>query len=168
MDNEQKNQSIPKMSPPWVTYFHEVEVLFKDDPDVKISFDERTPELKLLVNGSMKAMALKKLLPKFVTFGHVMMNVVVVPSNSSDSNLELLRVAFAGNKLLVHTESVNTQFGVMNFAVFKKDVAQFFNDDLSDIHGMVSKLYSDVARDVFESVKDVNFNTESDPWVLDF
>lgn len=163
MDNEQKT---PRMSPPWVTYFHEVEALFKNDPDIKISFDERTPELKLLVNGSMKAMALKKLLPEYVNFGHVTLNVMVIPANNADSNLELLRVAFAGNDLLVHTEAVNTPFGVKNFAVFKKDVAQFFNDDLSDIHGVISILYSNLAADVFQPVKDVNFNTES-PWPLE-
>ena len=153
----------PKLSPPWITYYREVEALFKNDPKVKVSFDEGAMELKLYVEGSIKAVALGQLMNQRVTFGNVELKILVVPANlqSSDDDLELMKIAFDGNDALKYIKTVETLFGPRHYAVFKKDVVQFYNDNMEDLHGVTSKLYADVALDVLPPL-DVLFNTDSD------
>lgn len=151
-----------KLSPPWVAYYHKVFTLFERDPDVTIHFSEKEPELRLLVTGAAKAEALSKLMPESVAFGNVILKIIVVPANEEPSVSELLKIAFAGNNILQYVATSDTPFGVKNYAVFDRGIAQFYNDEMGDIHGVKSMLYEDVARDVFTDLKDVCFNTFSD------
>jgi hypothetical protein len=153
-----------KLSPPWITYYREVESLFKNDPKVKVLFDEGAMELKLFVEGSIKAMALERLMTQRVTFGNVELKITVIPENlqSADDDLELIKIAFDGNDALKYTKTVETLFGPQRYAVFKKDIAQFYNDNTADLHGVTSMLYADIALDVLPPLADVFINTDSD------
>ena len=38
----------------------------------------------------------------------------------------------------------------LTYVVLKKEVVQFFNDNLNDIHGLETTLYQTIAKDVFD------------------
>lgn len=138
-----------KLSSPWVTFVHEVEALFKDDLEIKIKYDEESYNLKLFVDNTDKATALSKLLPDKKEFGNVTLIIDVIPADTDNLPIEeLFNKAFCGNPVLSFTQSFDSPFGEVSYAVFQKKVVQFFNDQLDDINGNKSMLYQDIARDV--------------------
>ena len=163
---EEKVAPVVHVASPWVTYYHEVEAMFKKDPEVTVIFSDKGPELKLLVEGLMKAQALESLLPSSKTFGNVELKITVVPANKFDTVATMLKVAFAGNDVLKNVVEYDTILGKMNYAIFKKDVAQFYNDELNDIHGVKSMLYADMAKEIFKPELAVNYNTDSDDMAI--
>ena len=50
----------------------------------------------------------------------------------------------------------------MTYVVFKKEVVQYFNDSLGDIHGVCSTLMQDIAKDIFEDTEGVYFCTDTE------
>lgn len=151
-----------KLAPPWVTYYHEVEGLFKGDPEVTVLFDEEKPEIKLLVDNKNKADALQVLLPERVDFGNVVLHVTIAPSNGSRTMAELFAAAFKGNDVVRDVVYKKMMFGDEYFVVFKKGILQFYNDEMYDLHGVKSMLYADAAKDVFRGAGGVHFNTDSE------
>ena len=139
-----------KLSAPWVVFYRKIEALFSEDPDVSVRFDEEDMNVIVRVKGTEKAAAIAALLPISRTFGDVKARVTVVPANSDDVHnlLDILRKAFDGNKALEYVTHEKTMFGEMNYAVFANKVVQFFNDDISDLHGVCSTLYQDLAKDL--------------------
>lgn len=152
-----------KLSAPWVEFYHEMEALFGADPDIKIELDEDENVINLRVDGEDKAEALEALLPKVKTFGNVDVWINVIPANEAHyPRMALYQKAMEGNPVLSYAKAVEpspTTFGA-NYVVFKKEVVQYFNDDLSDINGMQSTLYEDIARDVFGPDAGVCFCTD--------
>lgn len=141
-----------KISSPWVKFYREIECLFKGDPDVNVTFDEENNTIKLYVNGAAKADALTALLPSEKEFGNVKVKICVVPANKPKLKMgELFETAFEGNPVLSYTKTID---GVMTnpltYVVLKKEVVQFFNDNLNDIHGLETTLYQTIAKDVFD------------------
>lgn len=141
-----------KLSAPWETLRHEMEQLFGSDPDIKIAFDEQSYELKLYVDGERKAAALTKLLAKEKTYGNVTVKIEVIPANTTDETIaELYKDAFDGNEVVDEVLTVKLPGGgAANYVIFKNEVVQFFNDDISDPQGLESTLYENIADDVFE------------------
>jgi hypothetical protein len=149
------------LSTPWQTFFSELEALFGKDPDITLDFNNDN-NIILYVDGEQKASALSQLLPAEKVFGNVRINIVVVPSNTlGKSTEELFRVAFKDNPVLSYVASENKGMFAMDYVVFKHEVVQFFNDDLSDINGNCTTLYEDIARDVFEDVQ-IQFCTDAE------
>ena len=141
-----------KIVSPWVDFYREIEAMFKDDPDIRISFDEEENVVKLFVEGTAKAVALETLLPAERTFGNVTVRVSVIPSNESRSPVALFRDAFQGNPAFAFAQTVPDIFSnELSFVVFRKKVVQYYNDDLGDINGLRSTLYQDIAEDLFDS-----------------
>lgn len=137
------------LSAPWLTYIHELQLLFEQDKDINIVIDSETLEVKLYVEKTRKAEALTKLLQAEKTFGNVVVKVTVIQANNdSESAISLIRDAFEGNPVLVGAETTSSLLGSFNYAVFKKEVVQFYNDQLNDINGNKSMLYQDIAGDV--------------------
>ena len=138
-----------KLATPWATYYKELCELFKDDPAVRVAFDTDAMEVKLLVDGTVKAEALTALMPGEVTFGNVKLKVTVIPANIDFKDpLDLFKAAFDGNPALSYTKKTDGMFA-MEYVVFKNKVVQFFNDNLQDINGNESTLFEDIAREVF-------------------
>jgi len=80
-----------KLSPPWVTYYRELEELFSKDPEVTVKFDEDKLQIKLLVANTDKAYALSMLLNPSKEFGNVTVTIDVIPSNDGEkSSFELM------------------------------------------------------------------------------
>lgn len=83
--------------------------------------------------------------------GNITVKIVVNEVDDFDSTdiTKVYRQAFAGNPALIKTETVDISGKAMNFIVFAKEVIQYYNDDASDLHGLHSTLYQDIARDIF-------------------
>lgn len=156
------SNNATKLSPPWVTYVHETEALFGEDPDIKIKYDESAYRLQLYVNNSDKATALAKLLPEKKEFGNVALSIEIIPANQNEDPIDqVFAKAFLGNPVLSTVASIDTPFGNVSYAVFQKKVVQFFNDQMDDINGNKSMLFQDIAKDVFGTDHKIYFCTEA-------
>ena len=141
---------MAKLSPPWNTFVSELKALFGEDPDIRITFNEDSYEVRLFVANDEKAEALRQLIPEERIYGNVALKVTVVPANADSTNdADTFEKAFKGNPVLKKVLRLKTPFGEYDYAVFRKEVVQFFNDDLTDPHGNESTLFEDIARDVF-------------------
>ena len=142
-----------KVSPPWVTFINEVEMLFDGDPQIacNVNYGSANPSIILACNNGDKVTALQQILPEEVTFGGVKLTIGVdgIPSNR----------AFA---YAVSPADDGYAWFSMVYVVFKNCVVQFFNDNLNDCHGVVSMLYEDIARDILTgpATDGVYFNTD--------
>lgn len=158
------NENKTKLSPPWVDYYHKIEAMFGDDPDVDVKFNDEEYEIKLLVTGPAKADAITQLLPAERTFGNITVRVTVVPANDGElSKIGLFRAAFWGNPAFVNAVTVPDIFSnEISYVVFQNKVVQYFNDDPSDLYGVESTLFEDIAEDIFEDHAGVYFCTDVD------
>ena len=162
-----------KLSPPWITYVNQLEMLFDGDPLIAFNVDfqsDESPSVTLNCGNGDKTAALMKLLPTEKMFGNITLhiNVYGVPSNRAfTSTKELFEVAFEGNPAFAYavTPGEDTYWVPATYVVFKNCVVQFFNDNLNDCHGVVSTLYETLAYEIFEDfIKNqkaiVYFNTD--------
>lgn len=151
------------LSPPWIIFYKEVEELFKDDPGVRVLYDEKENEIKLYVEDGEKAEALSVLLPETKTFGSVTMIINVIPGNDYvKTKTSLYEAAFKGNPILSYIKTIKGIFtNDLHYVVFVKKVVQYFNDDLGDVNGMCSTLYQEIAKDVFGEREGVFFCTDA-------
>lgn len=160
------------LSPPWVVYYRKLSAFFKEDPEVRITYDEIEQEIKLYVDNAEKAVALENLLPHEQNFGNVTLYITVVPANKttfdsvkatySTSSSDIIHICF-NNKAVVGIKVVD---GIMTnritFVIFRKEVIQYFTDDIGDYHGICSTLYQDLAKDIFGNIDGVFFCTDNE------
>ena len=151
-----------KLSSPWERFYKEIEALFKDDPEINIIYDRENNVIKLFVNNEKKADALGQLLPMERTFGNVTVKVQVIPGNMlGNGKTSLFQDAFCGNPALAYIRTGdNIILGTVSYVVFANKVVQYFNDDISDLHGNCSTLYQEIAKDVFGEQAGLFFCTE--------
>ena len=155
---------VVRLAAPWTIFYRQVQVLFKKDPEIKVWYDERETKIKLYIDNADKAEALTKLLPEEKQFGNVNLKIEVVSGTSRyEDTVSYIEEAFRGNEAVSEIKVVETIFGqTFVYVVFKKEVVQFFNDDLTDLHGICSTLYQDIAKEVFGYVDGVFFCTAID------
>ena len=159
-----------KLSPPWVTYYNELNCLFKEDPDIIVIYDEENNEIKLCVDNNEKVCALSGILSPEKDFGTVTMKITVVPSNGftkpDESKMQKIytnpyAIAFEGNPILSYVKQIDTIImGKITYVVFVNEVVQYFNDNLYDINGVCSTLYQEIAKEVFKESNSVHFCTD--------
>lgn len=151
-----------RMISPWVNYFREVEALFKDDPEIRIDFDEENYIIGLYVDNEEKADALSEILPAERSFGNISVKIVVTPSNRLYvAPIYFFRKAFEGNPAFSYSKTIDGIFSnSINYVVFKNKVVQYYNDDLGDANGVRSTLYQDIAKDVFGDRPGIYFCTD--------
>lgn len=150
--------AILTKSSPWVTYYRKVDALFKKDREVFVVFDEENIELKIYVNGQAKADAIRYLMPLEKEFGGVTLKIDVIPSNGSQlrgiNTTNILTIAcdaFLSNDAVYGVTDVRAMFDLV-YVVFRKEVVQYFDDNIGDINGNCSTLYEVIARDVLNDV----------------
>lgn len=150
--------AIIKKSAPWVTYYREANELFKKDKDVFVVFDEENVELKIYVKDQIKASAIQYLMPTEKEFGNVVLKIDVIPANGkelrevSTSNIvTIVCDAFRDNDAVYMVTDVRAVFDLV-YVIFRKEVVQFFDDNIGDINGNCSTLYEVIARDVFKDI----------------
>ena len=152
-----------KLSAPWIIFYKEIKALFDRDPEIRAVFDSVTMTIKLYCNStSAKIEALKKVLPKERTYGNETVFIEVIPANRSlGEEIDILAEAFRGNEALSYVTSRQTIFGDKQYALFDREVVQYYIDDTTDLNGLKSTLYEDIARDVFgETLPNVYFCTD--------
>ena len=158
------------LAAPWTIYYRQIQALFKEDEGIKVLFNEDTGAINIYVEDTVKANALATLLPITKTFGNVTININVIPGNvttTSSTNDQTvsarIKQVFEGNKAVSYIKNISGVFtNDLVYIVFVKEVVQFFNDNLNDIHGLCSTLYQNLAEEVFEDHPGVCFCTDVD------
>ena len=155
------------LSPPWVVYYKKLSAFFKEDPEVKITYDDIEQEIKIYVDNSEKAAALTKLLPREKEFGNIKLIITIIPanmikaSNTSDVTNEDVFFAFDRNEAVNDIKVIS---GIMTnsliYVIFAKKVVSYFTDDLGDYNGICSTLYQNLAKEIFIEVPNVFYCTD--------
>ena len=154
-----------KLTPPWFGYVNKLIALFEEDPEIKMDFDDDNLNLKLYVDNTDKADALDELLPDSVDFGGEKLIITVIPDNENytRSKARLLDLAFRGNPVVTDIVEVEGAFtNPMMYIEFRKEVIQFYDDNLGDLHGNRSTLLQDIAKEVFDGAEGVFFCTDNE------
>lgn len=151
-----------KLSSPWIIYYKEVDAFFKEDPEVNVVYDEEENTITLYVANGDKADALTQLLPVSREFGDVSVRHRIIPGNLGHGvNGSVLEAAFKNNNAVSYIKTIHGLFSNdLNYVVFKKEVVQYFNDDLGDINGMCSTLYQNIAKNIFIDIEGLFFCTD--------
>lgn len=150
------------LAAPWITYVREMMAFFQRDPDVVVDYDEEANVIDVIVDGLDKAVAAYGALAPSRTFGSVTVRCRVRCADGTDIRHLLLSRLLAGNAQLARIEHVDSTQSPMDgrtYVLFKPDVVQFFNDDLSDYHKVRTTLMQEIARDVVD-VDGVSWCTE--------
>lgn len=149
------NEKQFKLSPPWTTYWRELEALFNGDPDIEVGqlYDSgENKEIWIYISNEKKFRALSNLLPKYHSFGNVKVkNVLKLKGAPEADPFQDLKDLFEGNPRVQEIKEAVDFANVPHlFINFKPEVVQFPNDDTSDYYGLYSGLTEDIAKDVFE------------------
>ena len=158
-----------KLSPPWAEYANKIKALFQRDPDIEVEYEEKKMNLNIRVSDSDKYEALTNLLPELKDFGGAELLITIIPTNDEKTKNKsyYIKKLFKGNNSVVEIQDITVATNPMTFVSFEKEVVQYWNDNLGDLHGIKSTLMEDIARDVFENVDGVYFCTDNDeclPW----
>ena len=147
-----------KMSPPWYSYIKQIEALFMEDPDIQIREKcEGELRLSLYVYDPEKAYAIEKLLPEEVDFGGTTLYIRVIPGNvrKEPPLSEVYKKAFEGNPVVKEMKTVSSILtNPLTYISFRKEVVQYYDDNLGDLHGNRSMLMQDIADKIFENNKE--------------
>lgn len=149
-----------KLAAPWVTAYHELEALFGQDPEVRVEYNDEAKEAALYVESADKAEAIARILPGKLSFGNVTLEITVKPANKEASDADLVERAFKGNGAFAGMVTAGKGApGTFSYAMFKREVVQFYNDELCDPDGMKSTLMADIANRYIERRNGVYFST---------
>lgn len=161
------------LTAPWITYYRELQELFKYNVKIKMVFDEAEMLIKIYVSDLDTATALSELLPSEKEFGNVALKIDVYPANDKlvafattigekHNKKELIKNAFKDNDIVSYMWDVSEVIPGLNifYVVFENKVVQYYTDTLSDPHGLTSTLYENIARDVFGDIQGVYFCTD--------
>lgn len=162
---------MAKLSPPWYSYQRQVLALFGGDPEVRVrdlhQVDQCNYTLFILVRNEVKARAIRALLPRTVEISnaHVTTRIFIpgeqceVEPSKQVCEAQLLEDAFTGNPLFDRIDVHGYGNIKWSYCIFKKEVLQFWNDDLSNFYGLHSTLAETIARDILTKEITVQFCT---------
>ena len=153
------------LSSPWVEHYRKLEALFKSDRDVKVVYDNEAFEVRLYVEQEAKAEVLTEIVKNEVKFGNVTLKVIVIAGNAIPDpeydSLDKYTKAFYHNDALSYVRVLSGIGQVpFTYVVFKKEVVQYFSDDLSDLFGIHSVLYQNIAKSVLKDATGVFYCTD--------
>lgn len=144
---------------PWETWCKELKAMFKYDKDIEVS-DIYEPDngmdtdygVAIMVSNHEKFIALDRLMPRMKSFGNVTLGIDLFDEENMEVDMaSMFKTLFNGNPIVDSVQTRTDQTGTdWNYVLFKPDVIQFFDDDLTDYNGLWSGLAEDIARDVFE------------------
>jgi hypothetical protein len=101
------------------------------------------------------------LLPEEYEFGNVFLKVEVIPANTAVTHADLFHIVFENNPIFSYMAAAPDIFSnPINYVVFKNEVVQYFNDDISDVNGNCSTLYQEIAKNVFGEEDGIYFCTD--------
>lgn len=156
------------VSAPWYTFQRKIKALFGQDPDIEVGdvFELNEPVANygfdIEVKNHDKYIALDRVLPKVRAFGNVKIAIFLYDEeNCEEQEGDLFRTIFEGNPALSEIICGEDYTGTKHtYVVFRPEVVQFFNDDISDYNGNWSGIMQDIAREVFaDDARGVHFCT---------
>ncbi len=159
-----------KLSPPWAIFYQQLKILFEQDSEITIVYNEEDDTIKIYVDNADKADALTTLLPVTKGWGVKVLHIEVIPSNTTKNfyatkvtnGASLFERAFRNNPAFNYAKTISGVFSNnLTYVVFKNKVVQYYNDSLSDIHGLCSTLYENIARNIFTEKEGVFFCTDT-------
>lgn len=163
-----KNYQIPDknkvsnkvdLSAPWEEYAKKVEALFEFDPEITVKFKDLT--LNVYVESHDKYEALINLMPEKKKFGNVSIVINIYPSNKVKNDAFYIANLFKGNENITQMREVTVGTNPMFFVEFKKQVVQYYTDNLADLHGNRTTVMEQIAREVFDDINGVYFCTDN-------
>ena len=167
-ENEKEETQGVKKSAPWVRYVALLKMVFESDPDVRIVYRDETPYIvDINVTGEEKFEAATKLIGETKTFGNVVLTIryhLSNPVKEEKSKKELFKALLEGNPILTDIVTVdlpNTSNNITYF-IFKDEVVQYWDDALSNPHGVLSTLWEEIMKELFEDTEEVIFTTRVD------
>lgn len=158
--------ALLKLSAPWEIYYKELNELFKKDKEIYIVYDRDNQEINLYVENEAKADAMYCTLPSVKQFGSTELKINIIPANKTNYRRSKGRTyedLFYNNPIV---DEIVTLDGIMTnpitYVIFKKEVVQYYNDNLGDANGLCSTLYQDIAKRIFEEEEGVYFCTNKE------
>lgn len=163
-----KDDDDRKLSPPWWTVYNKIKAMFEADPDLTVqpmSGGDTSYTIYLDTPDATKAIALEKILKTEYNFGNIRLKVIVRVTNTNsktvtpaesvyDNYLDALATTPAVVDIRHVVDMLGTKWVVIDF---KKEVVQFWNDDLTDYYGNWNGLYTDIATDIFKYEPSVKY-----------
>lgn len=155
MSNVVENE---RLSPPWHIYRKKLRSLFEEDDQVNVgelvegAAGQYTAEIT--VSDKEKQAALQQIIIQNVEIGNIKITFTFadpldIPQANGDVSLETFIAAFKGNPILVKAMRAETPVGgTQCFAIFKKEVIQFYADNIADYYGNYNGLAVDIAKEV--------------------
>ena len=152
-----------KLSPPWDEYARKLMALFAQDEEITIEYKERENKISIWVDNTDKYEAMSKLIPAEMDFGGHKLNIEIIPADAviaEKDNRYYLKKLFRGNNAV--SEIIDTEIGAadVTYIEFEKEVIQFWNDNLADLHGIKSTLMEDIAREIMPETTNVFYGTD--------
>lgn len=146
------------MNRPDVDMANKIGAIFKDDPDITISYidaiekrgKEPTPgRLVMKIDNMSKAAAIRHLLPEQYDLGSMKLNIDITDT-SKDINANIIKAAFNGNPHFKEYRDIVNPFTQYTYhvCIFEKEVIQFENDNGGSLHGFESRIMEDLCREV--------------------
>jgi len=153
-----------KLSPSWTTVEKKIRALFNGDEDITIKPMKRLADgnLELSLEGpdACKMIALSSIMKTKYNFGNFNLNLVFKTTNGKevgpievdewyDDLYGVYEDAFCSTPAVIDVKEVQdiTPADIVVIE-FKKEVVQFFNDDLTDYYGNWNGLYTDIAKEL--------------------
>lgn len=152
-----------QLSPPWTTYWREIQGLFLNDPQITVKELEKAEDgysFNIYVDDQAKYEALAAILKPVKEFGNVKVTIQIIPADASlkapeiapsvEDYLEFFATAFKDTGRVVGTQIVTTPTGTkIGYVITDAGIYQFFNDDLTTLYGWKTMTIEDMFRDVF-------------------
>ena len=152
-----------KLSPPWNTYWAEVNGLLGRDPQLHVQPLEESENgyaLKILVDDQDKYIALSQILPKQKVYGNVVLDIILVPADASlsaplpkdtvEEIIDAYEIALKDTGRMDGKEIVTLPTGgKIGYVITQCGVFQFFNDDLTTLYGWKTETIEDLFKNVF-------------------
>jgi hypothetical protein len=153
---------------PWYTLYNKIVSMFGGDEELTISNITETTKaaenakatytITISSANAVKLQAIEKILKHEFPMGNIVVKIAFVYEESKNSDITAadFKNAFTGNPIMSNIKTIETPWkSEMTFVLFKREVIQFYNDDITDLYGNFNGLAEDIARELFNDVTEV-------------
>lgn len=165
------NQNLTLQSP-WVTYFKMVYNLLSVDPEIKMpksitEGEDGKCSFWIESSNATKIIALSKVLKNEIQMGNITVTISFRCTNDVEVGENAVVTgndytdAFTGNPLFSKVVTEIFPGGAkVYYAVFKREIITFFNDNMTDYHANSHFIVADIVKEIANEDSAVNVCTE--------